>query len=100
MLSIPADEGWTLYVDGKETEITPLADALIGVHLTEGTHTIRLHYTTPGLKAGAAISGVAIALFALSMLLVRYRRRAEKVRESVEENTGEVRSGMWVRRRK
>ena len=77
-------------MDGKETEITPLADALIGVHLTEGTHTIRLHYTTPGLKAGAAISGVAIALFALSMLLVRYRRRAEKVRESVEENTGEV----------
>ena len=90
VLSIPADAGWTLYVDGKETEITPLADALIGVHLTEGAHTIRLHYTTPGLKAGAAISGGAIALFALSMLLVRCRRRVERVRESVEENTGEV----------
>lgn len=33
ILSVPADEGWTLYVDGKETEIEPLADALVGVHL-------------------------------------------------------------------
>lgn len=33
ILSVPADEGWSLYVDGKKTKIKPFADALIGVHL-------------------------------------------------------------------
>ncbi len=41
ILSVPADEGWTLYVDGKETEIEPLADALVGVHLEKGSYTIK-----------------------------------------------------------
>lgn len=66
ILSVPADEGWTLYVDGKETEIEPLADALVGVHLEKGSYTIKLCYTTPGLKAGAGISLGAVILFLIS----------------------------------
>ena len=66
ILSVPADEGWTLYVDGKETEIEPLADALVGVHLEKGSHTIKLCYTTPGVKAGAGISLGAVVLFMIS----------------------------------
>jgi uncharacterized membrane protein YfhO len=75
VLSIPADEGWTLYVDGEETEITPFSDALIGVSLEKGTHTIRLSYTTPGLTLGLAGSAVALTLFAVSMLVRGLRRR-------------------------
>ena len=66
ILSVPADEGWTLYVDGKETEIEPLADALVGVHLEKGSYTIKLCYTTPGLKLGAGISLGAVILFLIS----------------------------------
>ena len=33
ILAVPADEGWSLYVDGKKTKIKPFADALIGVCL-------------------------------------------------------------------
>lgn len=66
ILSVPADEGWTLYVDGKETEIEPLADALVGVHLEKGSYTIKLCYTTPGLKVGAGISLGAVILFLIS----------------------------------
>ena len=66
ILSVPADEGWTLYVDGKETEIEPLADALAGVHLEKGSYTIKLCYTTPGLKVGAGISLGAVMLFLIS----------------------------------
>lgn len=69
ILSVPADEGWTLYVDGQETEIEPFQEALIGVHLKEGTHAIRLCYTTPGLKQGAALSAAAVTLFVFSMLV-------------------------------
>lgn len=66
ILSVPADKGWTLYVDGKETEIEPLADALVGVHLEKGSYTIKLCYTTPGLKVGAGISLGAVILFLIS----------------------------------
>lgn len=66
ILSVPADEGWTLYVDGKETEIEPLADTLVGVHLEKGSYTIKLCYTTPGLKVGAGISLGAVILFLIS----------------------------------
>lgn len=74
VLSIPADRGWKLTVDGKEAEIEPFADALIGVHLEEGTHTIALCYTTPGLYAGMAGSLAAIALFLLSMGVRRWKK--------------------------
>jgi uncharacterized membrane protein YfhO len=82
ILSIPADEGWELYVDGQKTQIDPLKDALIGVYLSEGTHTISLSYTTPGLMTGALASGAAVALFGLSMLL-RYKK---EVRHGKKEN--------------
>lgn len=78
ILSVPADEGWTLYVDGKETEIEPLADALVGVHLEKGSHTIKLCYTTPGVKAGAGISLGAVVLFMISACVsTRIRRKRE-----------------------
>jgi uncharacterized membrane protein YfhO len=76
ILSVPADEGWTLYVDGKKTKIKPFADALIGVHLKEGTHKIELRYTTPGIQIGAAISIAALLLFLFSMW-IRYKTRGK-----------------------
>jgi uncharacterized membrane protein YfhO len=85
VFSIPADEGWTLYVDGAETEIEPFSDALIGVYLTEGEHEISLKYTTPGLKTGAFGSAAALALFGISMFFElragRLRRKEEKENE-------------------
>lgn len=74
ILSVPADAGWTLYVDGKETEIEPFEDALIAVHLEEGEHEIALRYTTPGLVIGGVISGASVVLFVLSMVIVRRKR--------------------------
>jgi uncharacterized membrane protein YfhO len=81
VLSIPADAGWELYVDGEKTEVEPFFDALIGVSLEEGTHTIRLCYTTPGVKVGAAVSAAALALFGISML-IRYGRRRREWRKN------------------
>lgn len=76
ILSVPADQGWSLYVDGKKTKIKAFADAFLGVHLKEGKHKIELRYTTPGVQAGAAISIAALLLFALSMW-IRYRIRGK-----------------------
>ena len=68
ILSIPNEEGWTLYVDGKETEILDFKDTFISVYLEEGHHDIELKYMTPGLVIGAVISVVCICLFVFTML--------------------------------
>lgn len=67
ILSIPSEEGWTLYVDGKETEILDFKDTFISVYLEEGQHQIELKYMTPGLKLGVGLSTVCVGLFALTM---------------------------------
>lgn len=60
----------------EKTKIKPFADALIGVHLKEGTHKIELRYTTPGVQIGAAISIAALLLFLFSMW-IRYKIRGK-----------------------
>ena len=62
VLSIPADEGWKLQVDGKSAEVEPFKDAWIAVKLGAGKHRIFLSYTTPGLYVGALVSAAAIVL--------------------------------------
>ena len=76
VFSIPYENGWTIYVDGKESESLDFKDAFLSVYLKEGTHTIELKYMTPGFEIGAIISGVAIGLFVLTMW-VRKRRQSE-----------------------
>lgn len=73
VLSVPADEGWELYIDGKKTEITPFKEALVGVHVEKGKHEISLRYTTPGLKTGAMASAGAVLLALVSLCLERKR---------------------------
>lgn len=87
ILSIPSEEGWTLYVDGKETEILDFKETFISVYLEEGHHDIELKYMTPGLKTGAVISAACVGLFALTMLGRKwYAKRKEG---NVTGDTGE-----------
>lgn len=74
--SIVEEEGWSVFVDGKEAEIATVANALMAVYLEEGYHTIELRYETPGLKLGAGISLGCIAAFVLTELLVRRKKES------------------------
>ncbi len=74
VFSIPKEEGWTLFVDGKETESEAFGGALLSVHLEEGEHEIELRYHTPGFAAGAAVSAVSFAVFLLCIVLRRRRK--------------------------
>ncbi len=62
-LSIPADEGWTLTVDGEKGRITPVGDAMVAVHLEEGLHVVALEYEAPGFALGLKVSIVSLAIF-------------------------------------
>ena len=76
IFSIPYEDGWTIYVDGKESESLDFKGAFLSVYLEEGAHMIELKYMTPGFDIGAIISGVSIGLFLLT-IGVRKRRQSE-----------------------
>lgn len=69
VLSIANEPGWTLYVDGVMTEQDTFAEAFITTYLEEGSHTIQLRYETPGFAMGAAVSGICILAFCVTIVL-------------------------------
>ena len=78
--SIPIDKGWSATVDGQEVEIKPLADAFIGIPVSEGKHTVVISYMPEGVKTGMLLSlgGLAVLLIAIavSLILKASRKRA------------------------
>ena len=74
--SIPYEPGWTAFVDGEETEITPIADAMCAVYLGEGSHEITFKYSPAGFIPGV-IAGVAALVIFIAMIVAAqlYRKR-------------------------
>lgn len=55
--SIPFDEGWTIYIDGEESEIFAIGnDSLLTTAVKPGNHTVSLVYKPRGVNYGLAIS--------------------------------------------
>lgn len=73
--SISYSKGWKAYVDGVETEITPVGNALVAFKLTKGTHTVKLTYTPEGFTVGLIITLLGIAIFVAMILIVPKRRK-------------------------
>ena len=68
--SINYDAGWTVTVDGKKADVVKIADALIGINLDEGEHTIEFSYYPQGMKLGITIS-VSTAVVLLIFLIIK-----------------------------
>lgn len=77
--SIPYDGGWKVYIDGEETEVTPMKNAVVCVPVTAGEHEIRLKYCPPGFAAGAAITAGSLILFAAIWFLEKKYRKKVKI---------------------
>ena len=74
--SIPYDNGWTVYVDGKkvsEENIVKISDALIGIKTTEGEHEIVFSYSPAFLKGSIIFSAVFIIVLLIIYVLVKRR---------------------------
>lgn len=69
LLTIPADSGYHVKIDGKKSAYAEVLDTFLGVPLTEGEHQIEIDYIPPGLWEGIVI-GLAAFVFAV----VYYRR--------------------------
>lgn len=62
--SIPqTNDNWHVFVDGQEAEISLIGDAMIGVILEEGSHTVTFRYENKAFQTGLIISITCFALF-------------------------------------
>ena len=73
--SVLFDEGWRAFIDGKEVEITPVADTFCAFKLSEGHHEIEFVYTPQGLYLGIGVSALGVVSFAVLAFVARKKRR-------------------------
>ena len=85
-LSIPYDEGWTAYVDGKKTDLMRANTAWMAIELSAGEHEIELLYWTPGLTAGICLTVLGIIALICCILYDRKKKSSGKQMSILEEN--------------
>ena len=82
--SIPQNGNWTAYVDGEPADIILVGDAMIGVPLTEGYHTVSFRYRNDAFSLGWKVSlGCAVVFTAITVccyLPSRKRGKYEKTK--------------------
>ena len=74
-LSIPYNDGWKVYIDGKEQETFVADIAFTGVNIDKGKHTVELIYRPVGFKAGLLMSITGIIVLAVILIYKRMKRK-------------------------
>ncbi|MBR6403565.1 MAG: YfhO family protein [Eubacterium sp.] len=77
--SIPFDKGWKVYDNGKEVSVKAIADAFVGIELTEGYHEIEFKYSPPGIIVGTVIMIFSWFIFAVLIILLRRHDKGKKL---------------------
>lgn len=77
-VSIPYESGWTAYVDGTETEITPVKNAMVALSVSAGEHTVTFKYVPAGFIPGTIISLLCLAIYVTLILLDEYYFKKKK----------------------
>ena len=63
--TIPYDDGWTIYVDGKKEKTVKIYNTFMGLKLEKGFHKITFEYSPKGFKISSTISVGGILLTVL-----------------------------------
>ncbi|MGX8774893.1 MAG: YfhO family protein, partial [Bacillota bacterium] len=75
--SVPYEEGWSMKIDGKKTEIRELTgDCWISAALGEGTHEIELSFRPDGLINGLLLTIASILILIAATNLPVLKRRS------------------------
>lgn len=86
--SVPYDESWQIYVDGKlmtytsvdeetdeviyDGEIEKVGGGLIGIEIEPGEHTVSFKYNAKGLGAGLMLTAIGAVLLVLLIIYKKY----------------------------
>ena len=71
--SIPYDESWNVYIDGKpvnKSDIFAISGGLLGINVAEGMHDITFIYEAQGLQEGIVISSLFIIILLIFYILL------------------------------
>ena len=74
ILSVPGEAGWTVLVNGRETEPSLFGGCLMAFDLEPGEYVFEMKYVPEGAGAGIAVSCVSIAGFAAVTAMGRRRK--------------------------
>ena len=74
-ISVPYSKGWKCYVDDVETNIVRADYAFCGIYLDKGNHSIRMEYTTPGLKMGIIVSLICVIIVICTIVCTKNKGR-------------------------
>ena len=77
-IAIPYQKGWKAWVNGKETKIVKANGMYMAIPLKAGGNGIILHYTIPGLKEGAMVSGITILSLGVFGIVQIYQKKRKK----------------------
>ena len=89
MFTIPYDEGWTLTVDGKKTELKKVLDVFMAADAEPCEHTYEMKFMPSGLKVGVLAAGANLLLIVCYILLDSRRRRKLVDASSAKEGLSE-----------
>ncbi len=87
--TISWEPGWTIYVDGKKTEPVKLADALIGVPVSKGEHTVEMKFFPAGMALGMILSAAGIAVVVMIGYYEHRNRKAASDKREQQEQPNE-----------
>ncbi|HOO68125.1 MAG TPA: YfhO family protein, partial [Bacilli bacterium] len=77
VLSIPYDEGFTIYVDGNKVDYELVDNSFIGFPINEGSHEIQISYVSPYLLEGLITSLVGYMIF-IPIIYSDFKKRRKR----------------------
>ena len=83
LTTLPYDEGWRVYVDGKRVEIFESLDALVSFKIdAAGEHDVKLVYLPTAFTLGLSVTVISILVF----VLLIFKRNKLIIRSSCKED--------------
>ncbi|MBO4983041.1 MAG: YfhO family protein [Clostridia bacterium] len=73
--SIPYDENWRVYINGKRVETYELVDSMLGFDIGSGEFDVEIKYVHTPFIIGSVISVVGIGLFVLLCLFEKRKKK-------------------------
>ena len=82
--SIPYDEGWNIYVDGKKVDLYEANHALISFYVEgAGEHTVEMRYMPTVVALGITVSLISLAIFIVLLIIYPFIKKIRFLRALV-----------------
>ncbi|MBR5322396.1 MAG: YfhO family protein [Clostridia bacterium] len=86
--SIPYDEGWHIYCDGKELDLAITADSLLAARIDKGEHELEFIYRPNCLIYGCIVASASFVVFVTIIILdevLKKKKRRLLVQKAVDD---------------